>query len=95
MKLTKGFNLGNIYTTDNIARMMEEDINFANHVSRSLMRYISCDWGNMNPQDKKQNDWAVDNNERILAAYVFHDTRYWIITEYDRTTTTILFPYEY
>lgn len=41
------------------------------------------------------NNEAVKNGERILAAYMYGDTKIWIITEWDRSATTILFPEEY
>ena len=53
--------------------------------------------GNTCPDDTKMNDEAVKNgDDRILAVY--EDKKYgkiWIITEWDRSVTTILFPSEY
>jgi len=59
-------------------------------------RYINCDWGDLTEADKKLNDYAVKNGERILAAYRDDNgTKFWIITEYDRSYTTILMPEDY
>ena len=60
-----------------------------------LQRHLSCDWGEVDSQDWKENDLSVQRGYRILSAYRLHDRRLWIITEGDRSVTTILFPEEY
>ena len=60
-----------------------------------LKRHLSGDWGEVCAEDKKANDWALYNEERILSAYDVENARIWIITEWDRSITTILFPDEY
>jgi hypothetical protein len=61
-----------------------------------LTRHATGDWGNLTEDDIEANNHAVDNEERILSAYQLNDTtRIWIITEWDRETTTILLPDEY
>lgn len=77
---------------------MDEDIWFASFVYQSFERYILCDWGDTCEEDKQSNEYAVKHGERILAKYkdASHaDWRIWIITEWDRSVTTILFPDEY
>lgn len=71
---------------------------FEAFVLSSLGRYVNCDWGEMSPEDKHMNDMAVRNNDdRVFASYT--DSRsgkkIWIITEADRSITTVLFPEEY
>lgn len=71
---------------------------FAIFVNVSFNRYVRCDWGDTCAEDKTSNDYAVRHGERILAAYEHPDHpdwRIWIITEWDRSITTILFPDEY
>lgn len=64
--------------------------------SSLLQRHAACDWGNLEKEDKKLNDEAVKNGGRILSAYLLKDkTKLWIITEADRSSTTILLPEEY
>ncbi len=59
-------------------------------------RHQLGDWGDVNQHDKKLNDLAVDVGGRILSAYDLSDeTRVWVITEADRSATTILLPDEY
>lgn len=61
-----------------------------------LQRHIIHDWGDLDDDDKKENDKSVEQGFRILSAYTLNDhTRIWIITEADRSATTILLPSEY
>jgi hypothetical protein len=67
--------------------------------SQFLRRHASGDWGNLDPEDKASNDAALKAGEesRILSAYVHpvSGERLWIITEWDRSVTTLLLPNEY
>lgn len=60
-----------------------------------LMRHISGDWGDMDAEDKATNDYSVKNGERIFSAYETRFGKVWVITEYDRSVTTLLLPEEY
>ena len=61
-----------------------------------LSRHVSGDWGEVCEADKKENDFSVRNGFRFLSAYRLRDgTKIWIITEADRSATTILLPEEY
>ena len=61
-----------------------------------LARHQSGDWGIVCEADKKENDFSVKNGFRILSAYkTLQDVKIWIITEADRTSTTVLLPSEY
>lgn len=94
--MSKRFELGKIVATAGVHAMKEENIEFAKFVSDSFMRYMIGDRGDTCPEDAKQNDESVENGERILAVYIFDNSiTIWIITERDRSTTTILFPEEY
>ena len=93
------FYLGQLVATSGVAEAMRENPDFDAFVSASLRRYLDCDWGEMEQSDKDQNDAAVKNgDDRILAAYKSSGPKawkIWIITEWDRSYTTILFPDEY
>jgi hypothetical protein len=93
------FLLGKLYSTEGVAAVQSENAAFADFVWRSLQRYLSCDWGEMSKDDLAMNDSAIGPDEaRILAAYEHPDNpdwKIWIITESDRSCTTILFPDEY
>jgi len=61
-----------------------------------LQRHASCDWGDMTPMDKMENDLAYECGFlRILSAYDTHNGKLWIITEADHSATTLLLPGEY
>lgn len=94
---TPKFDLGRIVMTAGIAEKVESDRNFKLFVIDSLESYKWCDWGDTCKDDKKLNDDALKNGDRILAVYIQPktDTKIWIITEWDRSVTTILFPDEY
>ncbi len=66
-------------------------------VHRSLQRYANCDWGDLDPEDKKENDIALSSGDlRILSAYERPEhPKVWVITEADRSLTRILFTDEY
>ena len=54
------------------------------------------DWGDVCPQDWAVNDYALTHRGRILSAYrAANEIKFWIITEADRSSTTILLPDEY
>lgn len=61
-----------------------------------LQRHARCDWGEVDSGDRELNDLALDDGTRLLSAYrTAKDARLWIITEADRSATTILLPEEY
>ena len=61
-----------------------------------LHRHAACDWGEVGACDREANDLALDDGTRLLSAYrTAKDARLWIITEADRSATTILLPEEY
>lgn len=62
-----------------------------------LARHLHGDWGEMDATDKTANDLALQNGSRLLSAYDLPRTgaRLWIITEADRSVTTLLLPEEY
>ncbi|MCI3206417.1 MULTISPECIES: hypothetical protein [Pandoraea] len=62
-----------------------------------LMRHVSGDWGAVCETDALLNDLAVVAGERVLSSYVIGPSheRIWVITEADRSSTTLLRPEEY
>ena len=62
----------------------------------ALRRHAQCDWGDLCAEDRQENEFSLANDCRILSSY--HDrnnTKFWIITERDRSATTILLPDDY
>lgn len=61
-----------------------------------LARHLAGDWGDVCEEDARANNDAVEDGFRILSSYkLSDDTKIWIITERDRSVTTLLLPEEY
>lgn len=61
-----------------------------------LRRHACGDWGTVSEDDRKENDFSVTRSLRILSAYQLTTSeRLWVITEADRSSTTLLLPSEY
>jgi hypothetical protein len=62
----------------------------------ALLRHSQGDWGDLCEQDRETNEEALVEQLRLFSVYDAMDgTRFWIITEHDRSYTTILLPNEY
>ena len=60
-----------------------------------LSRHCSGDWGDVDKHDRKENERSLKNGWRVLSSYPVGEKKVWIITEADRSVTTILLPEEY
>ncbi|GFE60601.1 hypothetical protein AOG2_11890 [Geobacter sp. AOG2] len=90
------FNLGQIILTRSVHDLMTENPEFATHIYTSLNRHMAGDWGEIGAADKLANESALLDGERLFSAYTREGlTPVWIITEWDRSVTTVLFPDEY
>jgi hypothetical protein len=91
------FMTGGLYMTRGVSDKTAESAGFAEFVNRSLSRYLVGDWGEMGAEDKRSNDAAIADPDggRVFAAYKNDQWKIWIITEADRSATTVLFPDEY
>jgi hypothetical protein len=70
--------------------LTDEDVDIA------LARHQSGDWGEVCESDWKTNDDAIKNGFRVLSVYTgADDDKFWIITEADRSYTTVLMPSDY
>lgn len=64
--------------------------------SEFIYRHSQGDWGNLSDEDKRENEFSVNRNLRIFSAYyTAKGEKIWIITEADRSATTVLLPSEY
>ena len=90
----KKFDLGQVVVAKGVDEKMKEDRSFRVFVQVSIGRYVHIDWGQTCDEDAKVNNRAIQNGERIRAVYKQPktDITIWIITEADRSVTTILFP---
>jgi hypothetical protein len=60
-----------------------------------LGRHIGGDWGDLGAEDVAANVHAIQHDERILSAYVLGGEKFYVITEWDRSVTTLLLAWEY
>ena len=87
------FPLGQIVATPGALEAMEEA---GQTFAFFLDKHSRADWGEVCPEDKQANDQSLVDGERILSAYrTLKNTRLWVITEADRSSTCILLPEEY
>lgn len=91
------FEIGELYMTHGIKRAMDNSRTFIFELLEILQRYCQADWSDMEyEEDKEANDEALATNEdRIFATYNTSEGKIYIITEWDRSYTTIMFPSEY
>ncbi len=75
---------------------MKEYPHFAKFVNESLRRHMKGDWGDLDKEDKQENELSLKEGYRLFSAYEATCLpKIWIITEADRSATTVLFPSEY
>ena len=61
-----------------------------------LGRHMASDWGELGAEDRAANDRALADDARLLSAYTLRTgARIWILTEADRSITTVLTPADY
>lgn len=60
-----------------------------------LERHRSGDWGDVSPEDARENEVSVRYGFRVISSYRVAGERLWVITEADRSATTFLLPEEY
>lgn len=91
------------YSTRGIHEYIQQDSKHLEFVTHCMNRHIHFDWGEMDEEDLHTNDMATVNGDRIFSSYDIPeslkggapDDKIWIITEADRSATTVLFPSEY
>jgi hypothetical protein len=85
------FPLGQIVITANAQRTIRPD-----DVLRALARHAKGDWGELCEDDREENELSLKEGYRLLSAYHAADgAKFWIITEADRSVTTVLLPDDY
>ncbi len=85
------FPVGNVVITPNALDQLTPD-----DIQRGLQRHRAGDWGDLGEEDWQENDRAVRSKLRLLSSYRSHNgVTFWIITEADRSATTLLLPDDY
>ena len=85
------FRLGRIVATPNaLAQLTQEDILHA------IQRHQAGDWGEVDEHDQQANDHALTDGGRLFSVYCSASgIKFWVITESDRSATTLLMPEDY
>jgi hypothetical protein len=84
--------LGRVVVTPGALKLLMEA---GGHPFDYLARHATGDWGNLCAFDRRQNEIALRDGYRVLSSYDVPAGRVWVITEADRSITTILLPEEY
>jgi hypothetical protein len=86
------FPLGRVVATPGALKLLKEA---GEDPIYYLARHRSGDWGDLDNYDNKENELALKHRWRIVSSYSLGEKCIWIITEADRSSTTILLPEEY
>ena len=87
------FNLGRLVATPGALAAIEQS---GQQPGDFLARHVSGDWGDVPPEDIKENEMSLQHGFRLLSAYRTNaGDRLWVITESNRSSTCILLPEEY
>lgn len=87
----KRFRIGQLLMTPGVMDQISHD-----EILSAVQRHANCDWGDLCEEDKKQNNLALKNGGRLFSAYrTAQGIKFWVITEADRSATTVLLPEEY
>ena len=89
------FEIGGLYQTRGIAAAIKENPQLYIEIIEAYQRYIKGDYGDLCKEDIEANEEAIKCGYRIFAKYKTSVDDIYIITEADRSATTILFYYEY
>jgi hypothetical protein len=91
------FPLGNICATPGALEVIRDASAEPHELAAELItRHVLGDWGQLDAEDIAANNASVKDGTRILSAYELSTgTKLWVITEADRSTTTLLLPEEY
>ncbi len=92
---------GQLYQTRRIADTACEHPPFTSFIASCISRHLSCDWGDCCPDDAALNNASLRDGGRLFSVYNIpsglydSESKIWIITEHDRSYTTVLFPSDY
>ena len=87
------FKLGQVVATPGALEALEEA---GQKPAEFLYRHVTGDWDNLDPYDRQANEQAVKQGLRVFSAYQTNQgVKIWVITEWDRSVTTLLLPSEY
>jgi hypothetical protein len=87
------FELGQIVATPGALAALKKS---GQQPGEFLTRHVNREWGDLSDEDGKENDYSLEHGFRLLSSYRTNaGDKLWIITEADRSATTVLLPEEY
>jgi len=85
------FRLGRIVSTANALKCLSND-----DIFYAISRHQAGDWGDVRPEDRAANDQALVDGSRVFSVYhALNGLKFWMITEADRSVTTVMLPNDY
>ena len=85
------FSLGQIVATPNALNQIPND-----EILNAVSRHVRGDWGTLDAEDLQSNERALRSGGRLFSSYLSsQNVKFWIITEHDRSVTTVLLPMDY
>lgn len=84
------FQLGQVVITPHALEKLN-----SNDILDALNRHVVGDWGELDKDDRLENDLSLEKGFRLLSVYRSGSTKFWIITEASREVTTVLLPEDY
>jgi hypothetical protein len=88
------FSLGQLAATPGALAAANQS---GDNLASFIRRHVQGDWGDLCADDVQENEFSLENGLRLLSSYRLKDGTkiFWIITEADRSVTTVLLPEEY
>jgi hypothetical protein len=85
------FRLGHLVSTPNALSQLPNE-----EIFRAIQRHQAGDWGDVDEHDRQENERALVEGTRLLSVYrTSEGLKFWVITEADRSATTVLMPEDY
>jgi hypothetical protein len=85
------FRLGKIVSTPNALNQLTQD-----DILLAIQRHQAGDWGDVDEDDRKENELSLERGLRLFSVYhAVSGVKFWLITEADRSVTTVLMPEDY
>lgn len=92
--MTNKFEAGTVVCTTNFQSKLGGS--WQKTAAAVLSRHVSGDWGDLSDEDKETNEQALKEGNRLLSSYdTDSGVKVWVITEWDRSVTTVLLPEDY
>lgn len=86
--LLPSFSLGQTVVSAKAMKRLHPD-----DVAAALARHARCDWGNISAEVAERNEHSLREGLHVVSTYFDRNgTEFWIITEDDRSTTTVMLP---